>query len=106
MPCTRTIAILGSTGSIGRSTLEVVRYSAGNVRVAALTAHSNVGQLVEQAKEFKPRWIVATDPEQAKKIDRDSLPRETELLLGAEGVDRVVRAAEVEVVVAAVVGSA
>jgi len=106
MPCTRTIAILGSTGSIGRSTLEVVRHSSGSLRIAALTAHSSIGQLVEQANEFKPRWIVATDPEQAKNIDRSSLPRETELLIGAEGVDRVVRAAEVDVVVAAVIGSA
>lgn len=106
MPCTRTIAILGSTGSIGRSTLEVVRHSAGSVRIAALTAHSNVEQLIEQASEFQPRWIVATDPEQAKKIDRSRLPRDTQLLLGPDGVDQVVRAAEVEVVVAAVVGSA
>ncbi len=106
MPCSRTIAILGSTGSIGCSTLEVARHSAGDIRIAALSAHSNVAQLVQQAIEFQPRWIVATDPEQAKKIDRRELPRETELLIGPEGVDRVVRAAEVDVVVAAVVGSA
>ena len=106
MPCTRTIAILGSTGSIGRSTLEVVRHSSGSLRIAALSAHSNVEQLVEQAIEFKPRWIVATDPAQAAKINPLRLPPETSLLIGPDGVDQVVRAAEIDVVVVAVIGSA
>lgn len=106
MPCHRTIAILGSTGSIGTSTLEVARYSQGAVRIAALTAHRNLDRLVEQANEFRPRWIVATDVDHASCIDRSRLPSETELLIGPEGVERVVRDPEVEVVVSAVIGSA
>jgi 1-deoxy-D-xylulose-5-phosphate reductoisomerase len=106
MSCTRTIAILGSTGSIGRSTLEVVRHSQGRLRVAALTAHSSVDRLIEQAVEFRPRWIVATDCDRAGSIDRSRLPRETELLIGSDGVDRVVRAPDIDVVVSAIIGSA
>jgi 1-deoxy-D-xylulose-5-phosphate reductoisomerase len=106
MPCTRTIAILGSTGSIGRSTLEVVRQSGGTLRVAALTAHSNVELLTQQAIEFRPRWVVATDGALAREIDRTRLPAGTELLLGTEGMQRVAGGEGVDVVVAAIVGSA
>jgi 1-deoxy-D-xylulose-5-phosphate reductoisomerase len=76
------------------------------LRVAALTAHRNLDKLAAQAAEFRPRWIVATDPEEADLFDRGQLPSGTELLVGPEGVERVVQAVEVDVVVAAMVGSA
>ncbi|MBC7854338.1 MAG: 1-deoxy-D-xylulose-5-phosphate reductoisomerase [Pirellulaceae bacterium] len=102
----RSIAIMGSTGSIGKSTLEVVRESRGYLRVFALTANKNLGLLCEQAAEFEAPWIVATDPLAAENFDWSALPKCTKLLVGQEGVQQVAAAAEVDTVVAAVVGSA
>ena len=102
----RNIVVLGSTGSIGRSTLEVVEHSQGALRVSALTANRRFEQLCDQADRFRPRWVVATDPAEAKTFDWSRLPKQTQLLTGPSGVERIVTAEEVEIVVAAVVGSA
>jgi 1-deoxy-D-xylulose-5-phosphate reductoisomerase len=108
----RKIAILGSTGSIGRSTLDVVRFhqaqpeSEGKLIVAALAAHRSCAELARQATEFQPRWVVATDEQAAKECDWTGLPRGTELLVGPQAIERIVQSPEVDVVVAAVVGSA
>jgi 1-deoxy-D-xylulose-5-phosphate reductoisomerase len=102
----RSIAILGSTGSIGKSTLEVVRESQRFLRVFALTANRNLTLLCQQAAEFQAPWVVATDPAEAERFDWSVLPKYTKLLVGEEGVQQVAAAAEVDIVVAAVVGSA
>jgi 1-deoxy-D-xylulose-5-phosphate reductoisomerase len=102
----RTVAILGSTGSIGRSTLEVVQNSHGRLAVVALSAHRSLDELCRQAAGCAPRYVVATDEEQARSFDWTGLPRGAELLVGPQGIERVVRSPEVDVVVAAVVGSA
>lgn len=102
----RRIAILGSTGSIGRSTLDVVRHSRGQFAVVALTAHRSCEELCQQALEFGPRYVVVTDDEQARTFDRSRLPRGTELLAGQGGVERIVQLQQIDVVVAAIVGSA
>ncbi len=102
----KNVVILGSTGSIGRSTLEVIAASEGSLRAVALTAHRNLAQLLAQAQAVRPRWIVATDAEAAAGQDWSALPKETELLRGPEGVARVVAEAEVDTVLSAVVGSA
>ncbi len=101
----KNVAILGSTGHIGRSTLEVIAASEGSLRAVALTAHRNLTLLKEQARTLKPRWIVATDAAAAAGYDWSGLPKETELLTGADGVARVVADPEVDTVLSAVVGS-
>ncbi len=100
------IALLGSTGSIGRSTLEVVKASQGDIAVVALSAHRKTQLLLDQAKTFKPRYIVASDREAAAKQDWSELPREIKLLAGPEAVAEVVIDPEVDIVVSAIVGSA
>ncbi len=100
------VAVLGSTGSIGRSTLEVIAASEGRLSVAALSAHRNTRLLAEQAAKTRPRWVVVTDAEAAQHIDGASLPAETELLVGAEHVVKVAGYPEIDVVVSAIVGSA
>ena len=70
---------LGSTGSIGRSTIDVIPLSEGMLRATALTAHSNLALLEQQVKTLKPHWIVATDPTAAKRHDWSGLPPETEI---------------------------
>jgi 1-deoxy-D-xylulose-5-phosphate reductoisomerase len=103
---TKNVAVLGSTGSIGTSALDVIDASDGRLRALALSANGKLGRLLEQARHFRPRWIVATDEALAKRFDWASLPPETELLVGREGLLQVARATEVDVVLAAIVGSA
>jgi 1-deoxy-D-xylulose-5-phosphate reductoisomerase len=100
------IAVLGSTGSIGRNALEVIGCSQGRFSAVALSAHSKVQLLREQALKFHPRWIVATDPEVARKCDWSALHGKTELLTGPGGIAKVVTSPEVQTVLTAIVGSA
>lgn len=106
MTSPRKIALLGSTGSIGQSTLEVVRHAAGQLQVVALSAHSNTGLLCQQAREFRPKWVIPTDPAAAKKCDWTTLKSVSEVVCAADSMQRVVQSSEVDVVVAAIVGSA
>ena len=107
MTCRTThVAVLGSTGSIGRSTLEVIAASGGRLRAVALSAHRNTELLLKQAQIVRPRRIVATDPEAAGRQDWSALPRETELLIGPDAVRVLATDAEVDTVVSAIVGSA
>ncbi|HEY1187559.1 MAG TPA: 1-deoxy-D-xylulose-5-phosphate reductoisomerase [Gemmata sp.] len=103
---TRRVAVLGSTGSIGTSTLDVVRHLPERLAVAGLVAHSKWEQLAEQCRAFKPRFAVLCDPSAYKHADRTLFPKETELLCGEEGVNRLVTDADTDVVVSAVVGAA
>lgn len=102
----RKIAILGSTGSIGRSALEVVEHSRGKLQVVAISAHRRLAELCEQARRHQPRFVVATDADAARRFDWSELPRGCELLIGEAGVEKIVRLPEVDTVLAAVVGSA
>ena len=102
----RNVAVLGSTGSIGRSTLEVIEASGGRLRAVALSAHRNTDLLQQQAQAFRPRWVVVTDPEAAAGHDFSRLGPEVEVLVGPSALTRVVAEADVDVVVSAIVGSA
>ena len=62
----KTISILGSTGSIGRQALDVAEQM--GLRVAALTAHSSVERMEEQVRQFQPRLAVLTDEAAAKDL--------------------------------------
>ena len=102
----RNVAILGSTGSIGRSTLEVIAQSEGRLRASGLTAHRSLSELEQQARETQPRWVVATDSQEAAAYSWSQLPTQTQLLTGSEGIETLVSDPEIDVVVAAIVGSA
>ncbi|MGD0897573.1 MAG: 1-deoxy-D-xylulose-5-phosphate reductoisomerase, partial [Thermoguttaceae bacterium] len=105
-PLVTNIAILGSTGSIGRNTLEVIGSSGGTLRALALSAHTSAKLLFEQAGRFWPRWVVLSDADSARRHDRSELPPGVELLVGPEGITRIVTDPEVHTVVSAIVGSA
>lgn len=100
------VAVLGSTGSIGRSTLEVIAASGGKLRAVALSAHSSTPLLLEQARTLKPRRIVVTNPAAAAAADWSGLPKETEILVGPNAVTTAVADPEIDIVVSAIVGSA
>jgi 1-deoxy-D-xylulose-5-phosphate reductoisomerase len=102
----RTIALLGSTGSIGRSTLEVVSSSQGQLKILALAAHRRLAELCLQAQRYLPRFVVATDEQAARRFSWSALPPQSELLTGQQGLEQIARLPEVDIVLAAVVGSA
>ncbi|HYF46443.1 MAG TPA: 1-deoxy-D-xylulose-5-phosphate reductoisomerase [Acidimicrobiales bacterium] len=99
----RTVAVLGSTGSIGTQTLDVVRAEPGRYEVVALGASRSVELVAEQAKEFRPRVVAVVDPAAAAEL-AEQLPPGTELVVGEEGLARA--AVEADVVVNGVVGFA
>jgi 1-deoxy-D-xylulose-5-phosphate reductoisomerase len=100
------VAVLGSTGSIGCSALEVICASEGRFRVVALTANRRLELLSQQAQQFAPKWLVATDPDLASDFRWPELPADTQVRVGHQELCAMVQAAEVDVVVAAIVGSA
>ncbi|MBC20216.1 MAG: 1-deoxy-D-xylulose-5-phosphate reductoisomerase [Planctomycetaceae bacterium] len=100
------VAVLGSTGSIGENTLQVIANSQGTLRAAALSAHTRLERLIEQAIAFEPECVIATSPVEAEKQDWQRLPNGCELLVGQEEAERVVRRSEIDIIVAAIVGAA
>ncbi len=102
------IAVLGSTGTIGVNTLDVLARHPGRYRVTALTANGNVGRLAEQCRHWQPLWAVVADPRQAPELARAvgaDCPG-TELLAGPEALAMVASAAPTDCVMAAIVGAA
>ncbi len=104
----RGITILGSTGSIGLSTLDVVARHPERFRVVALSANSQVETLFEQCLSYRPKYAVMADPDAAQQLkDRlDLSGSDTEVWSGVEGLERVVSLDEVDDVMAAIVGAA
>lgn len=98
--------MLGSTGSIGTSTLDVVRHLPNRLKILGLAANSKWEALAEQCREFQPRYAVLTDAEAFSAADRTAFPRETQLLSGEEGIAKLATEADVDVVVSAIVGAA
>jgi 1-deoxy-D-xylulose-5-phosphate reductoisomerase len=99
----RTVAVLGSTGSIGTQALDVVRASPGDYEVVALAARSSVDDLAAQATEFRPALVALGDAGRAAEL-APRLPAGTELLTGPEAL--ATAATTADVVVNAVVGFA
>ena len=107
---TRQITVFGATGSVGTSTLNLVREHPDKFSVFGLTAHQDTQKLAELVAEFSPRYAVISNPEMYDKA-RDAfaeLPADqmkTELLCGRDGLDELARL-PVDLVIAAIVGLA
>ena len=99
---TRSIALLGSTGSIGRQTLEVAREL--GLSVAALTANKSVDLIEQQAREFCPRLAVLYDEAAAAELRERLRDTKTQVLSGMEGLLAAATAEDADTVVTAVVG--
>lgn len=97
------IAILGSTGSIGTQTLEVVRAN-GDIGVVALTAGKNVDLLEKQIREFRPKFAAIWKEKDAKELKERLTDLHCEIGFGMEGLIQAAVIAEADVVVTAVVG--
>ncbi len=99
----KTIAILGSTGSIGTSTLEVAEHLGEAVQVAALAAGENIDLLEKQARQFKPKLLAVYNKEKAMELQR-RLP-DVEVVGGAEGLAAAAAHPDVDFVVSAISGA-
>ena len=100
---TKMISLLGSTGSIGRQTLEVVREL--GLSVAALTASTQVDLMEQQVREFKPALAVMYDADAAKVLRQRLCDMDVEVMSGPEGLLRAASLPQADTVVTAVVGS-
>lgn len=100
------VAVLGSTGSIGCNTLEVLAASGGRFAPWLIAAHRSVDALLAQAHAHRPAWVVILDAAAAAGVDPAALPPGTRLAVGPEALDELVQAPEVDRVVSAIVGAA
>ncbi len=102
------ITILGSTGSIGLSTLDVMSRHRERFELVALTANTNVTNLLEQCLAWRPQYAVMVDPDSARRL-QDALRRpapEIRVMSGVAGLQEVASCAETDYVMAAIVGAA
>lgn len=97
------IAILGSTGSIGTQTLEVVREN-GDIQVLAMAAGNNIGLLEDQIREFHPKLVAVWSEEKAKELRDRIKDTDTEVMCGMDGLIAVSVYEDVEILVTAIVG--
>ncbi len=104
------IAVLGSTGSIGTSCLDVIRAHSSSLRAAGLVAHRSAERLCQQVSEFQPDWAVLGAPDAALPASRvgstGSSAKQVAWHQGLEKVPRLIQNAEINTVVCAMVGAA
>ncbi|MEX0736258.1 MAG: 1-deoxy-D-xylulose-5-phosphate reductoisomerase [Bacteroidota bacterium] len=99
------IAILGATGSIGQSSLDVIKNFPDRFRVTYLTANKNIDLLQRQINEFKPKGVVVGDERNASVI-RKFVNGSVEVLSGEEGLEEIVTRDDVDTVISSLVGFA
>lgn len=97
------ISVLGSTGSIGTQTLEIAREYKG-IQIEAMSAHSNIELLEQQAREFKPKLVCVTDDESAKTLKIKLADTDIKVVSGADGLNEAASIDSAKTVVTAVVG--
>lgn len=98
------IAILGSTGSIGKNTLEVIRHFPREFKAVALSTNSNIDVLFRQVKEFRPEFVCVTDERAAEGL-RSKLKDSTKIYTGEDGLGSLVKSDRLDKVVLAISGS-
>ncbi len=100
------LAIIGSTGSIGRQTVEVAEFLGDQIEIYGISAHNQSSLLTEQIRTLHPKKAVVTNPLQYQQVASELTGWDGELLSGAEGLIELVTDPEVDLVVSAVVGAA
>lgn len=101
----KNIAVLGSSGSIGESTLEVVRSLPQQFKIVALSVNSDILKLKQQIQEFQPKLVCVVDSQAAAKL-KASLGPSMKVLCGPEGLDELVEDKDIQQVMVAITGSA
>jgi 1-deoxy-D-xylulose-5-phosphate reductoisomerase len=101
-----TLTLLGATGSIGQSTLDIVARHRDRYVIHALTAHDNHEKMLELCRRFEPRYVVMADADSARRLAAGIADLDCELLSGETELETVASAAEVDTVIAGIVGAA
>ncbi len=101
----KTILLLGSTGSIGVSTLDVIRLLKDKFKVFALTANTNIELLEKQINEFRPEFVVVKDKEKAKEL-KSIVNDKCTVLAGEEGLLEITKNGNYDILLSALVGFA
>ncbi|MBI5145536.1 MAG: 1-deoxy-D-xylulose-5-phosphate reductoisomerase [Candidatus Omnitrophica bacterium] len=99
------IAILGSTGSIGRNTLDVIRRFPDKFQVIGLSANSNIKLLYRQIKEFHPAFVAVNDARLGRKL-KSGLKSKTQVFIGEDGLEELIQHKLIDKIVLAISGSA
>ncbi|UOE52718.1 1-deoxy-D-xylulose-5-phosphate reductoisomerase [Mucilaginibacter sp. SMC90] len=102
----KNIAILGSTGSIGTQTLDVIRWNSNLFRAFLLTAHSNADLLISQAIEFVPEYVIICDQSKYQEVKQALAYLPIQVLAGHQAIIDTITHPEIEVVLTAMVGFA
>lgn len=100
----KNIAILGSTGSIGRQALEVIQQHPGNFQVEVLTAQNNVGLLIQQAKQFKPNAVVISNEHHYDQLKKALAGEDVKVYAGENALASIVQMETIDLVLTALVG--
>src|SRR5262249_44889181 len=100
------IAVLGSTGSIGTSCLDVISSLPDRLKLQGIAARHNWQLLARQSESFGPRWAALSEASLQDVIPRGAFGAHTELLFGPEAVERIAADPEVDTVVSGIVGAA
>ncbi|RKZ37427.1 MAG: 1-deoxy-D-xylulose-5-phosphate reductoisomerase [Gammaproteobacteria bacterium] len=102
------ITILGSTGTIGVNTLDVIGRNRDRFQVVALTANRNHQRLMEQLLEWQPRFAVMADADAAERLEAAvrAAGAQTQVLSGVQGLEQVAGSSDVDFVMAGIVGAA
>ncbi len=98
------VAILGSTGSIGTQTLEVISHLKNEFKVELLSAYSNLNLLSEQAKKFKPKTIIFGDKSRSKILEKNLKKEKIDILYGQNALNNFFKYSKPDIVLTALVG--
>ncbi len=102
----KNISILGSTGSIGQSTLAVVEQFPERFKVVALAAGNNIELLEKQARQFKPAVVAVVSEESAARLKKRCIDLKVRIVSGVEGMIEVAATEEADLMISAIVGTA
>jgi len=102
----KNLILLGSTGSIGTQVLEVIDYIKEDWNVEVLTANSSVEKITEQAKKYKPSYVVMGDESSAKEVKLNLRDYNIKVLEGQKNINEIVQLQETDLVINALVGAA
>jgi len=102
----KNVLVLGATGSIGDSTLDIISRHPNKFNVVALTGHSNTKKLIELSKRFKPSFVISTDEKCYPDLNAGLSGTQTKVLFGSDELLHLCQLNEIDMVVAGIVGNA
>lgn len=100
----RKVVILGSTGSVGKNSLQIIRQFPEKFKVLGLAAKSNVDLLIEQMKEFSPEYVAVYDKKACEQLRKEL--KSVKILCGPEGISEIAKLQDAHIILSAIVGAA